>query len=113
MKEQLSTNFMVVLCTCPNQKTAESLAQQLLDSQLAACINILPGLTSMYRWNHQIQKDQELLLFIKTKEQQITLIEKMLTKHHPYECPEIIALPVVAGSNSYLQWLEQNLEQST
>ena len=99
-------SIRIVFITAPDLDTAESIAKALLEKRLAACVNIIPGLRSIYHWEGKIEDDQEILLMIKTRAE---LIEKQLTplvqKLHPYQVPEIIALPVVGGGQSYLDWI--------
>jgi len=96
----------IVFITTPDLDTAESIANALLDKRLAACVNIFQGLRSMYHWEGKIEDDQEILLMIKTRAE---LLEKQLIplvqKLHPYQVPEIIALPIVGGGQSYLDWI--------
>jgi len=96
---------LVIYCTCPDQATAERIAETLVDERLAACVNLVPGLTSIYRWQGQIQRDAEWLLIIKTRRTVYSLLEARLRELHPYEVPEIIALPIQAGLAAYLDWI--------
>jgi periplasmic divalent cation tolerance protein len=96
---------LVIYCTCPDQATAERIAETLVDERLAACVNLVPGLTSIYRWQGQIQRDAEWLLIIKTRRAVYSLLEARLRELHPYEVPEIIALPIQAGLADYLDWI--------
>ncbi len=96
---------LVIYCTCPDQATAERIAETLVDERLAACVNLVPGLTSIYRWQGQIQRDAEWLLIIKTRRTVYSLLEARLRELHPYEVPEIIALPIQAGLADYLDWI--------
>jgi len=96
---------LVVYCTCPDQATAEHIAETLVDERLAACVNLVSGLTSIYRWQGQIQRDAEWLLIIKTRRTVYSLLEARLCELHPYEIPEIIALPIQAGLADYLDWI--------
>lgn len=98
---------LVVLCTCPDEATAAGIATALLAAELAACVNCVPGIRSMYRWNGQIRDDTEVLLVIKTRAGRYAALEATLRAHHPYDLPEIIALPVVAGARDYLNWIGQ------
>jgi periplasmic divalent cation tolerance protein len=99
----------LVLCTCPDQATARQLADKLVEIQLAACVNIVSGLESVYRWQGRIEHDQELLLLIKTRRQAVEQLSDAIRALHPYELPEVIAVPIVAGLNPYLQWIENNV----
>ena len=96
---------LVVYCTCPDQATAEHIAETLVDERLAACVNLVSGLTSIYRWQGQIQRDAEWLLIIKTRRTVYSLLEARLCELHPYEIPEIIALPIQTGLADYLDWI--------
>ena len=96
----------VVLITVPNSEVAEKIANMLVSEHLAACVNIVPDITSIYLWEGKICKDKELLLIVKTR---ASLMEKLVgavRKVHPYTTPEIIALPIVAGFDGYLKWVE-------
>lgn len=96
---------IVILCSCPNNKTARTIANKLIESRLAACISIIPGIESIYTWKNKIETSQEHLLLIKTTQTAYTKLEAAIKQWHPYECPEIIALPIQQGSPDYLQWL--------
>ncbi len=98
---------LVVLCTCPDKTTATGIATALLAENLAACVNCVAGIRSMYRWDGQIRDDTEVLLVIKTSAARYAALEALLRAEHPYEMPEIIALPVVAGAAEYLHWIRQ------
>jgi len=104
-----NSEYQVVLCTCPNQATAEKLAHLIIDAKLAACVNIIPNLTSIYRWQDKIETSSEQLLIIKTKKSVYTTLESSLIKAHPYECPEIVALSITQGFTGYLQWIDKTV----
>jgi periplasmic divalent cation tolerance protein len=96
---------LVVLVTAPDPETAAQLGRTLVEERLAACANLLPQLRSIYRWQNEVQDEAETLLLIKTTTAvQVRLTQRVL-QLHPYETPEIIALPIVAGSDDYLRWL--------
>lgn len=95
----------VIYCTCPDQVVAERIAHALVDEQLAACVNILPGITSVYSWKGQRQQDSEYLLIIKSCVGVYPRLTQRILALHPYDMPEIIALPIVAGTPAYLDWL--------
>ena len=101
----MSETVQLVLCTCPSPKVAESLAETLVAEDLAACVNVLPGITSIYQWHGDTQKDSEALLFIKTTAERYPAMERRIEDIHPYDVPEIIAVPVTAGLASYLNWV--------
>jgi periplasmic divalent cation tolerance protein len=102
----MSTPYQIILCTFPDKKTAEKCARLLIEKKLAACVNILPGITSIYLWEEQIESVQEHLLLIKAGNDFYPVIETMLFKHHPYEIPEIIAVSVERGLPEYLDWID-------
>ena len=95
----------LLISTVDKQSTAESLAHSLIEEGVAACVNILPQITSVYRWKGSVETDQEHLMIIKTSadtvEETISLIEKL----HPYDVPEIIGVDITAGSKPYLDWV--------
>ena len=98
-------SYQLVFNTCPDQATAEKLAKQLVTEKLAACVNILPNLTSIYQWQGNIETENECLLMIKTPKTQYQAIEDWIRINHPYELPEIIAVSIEHGLPEYLQWI--------
>ncbi|WP_456373781.1 divalent-cation tolerance protein CutA [Thiolapillus sp.] len=100
--------YLLVLCTCPPGKAAEHLAQSLVERRLAACVNISNPVVSIYRWKGRTEKEQEALLHIKIPAAGWTALEQAILELHPYDVPEIIALPIGRGNPSYLNWLEEN-----
>lgn len=103
----MSTDALVVLCTCPDDQTARGIATALLAAKVAACVNCVTGIRSLYRWEGQIREDAEVLLVIKTTASRYAALQALLEAAHPYDVPEIIALPVTAGADPYLDWLRQ------
>ncbi|HRX70169.1 MAG TPA: divalent-cation tolerance protein CutA [Candidatus Competibacteraceae bacterium] len=99
---------LVVYCTCPDQTVAEQIAETTVSERLAACVNLAPGLTSIYRWKGGVQRDSEWLLIIKTRGKVYPLLEARIRELHPYDTPEIIALPIQTGSAAYLDWITDN-----
>jgi periplasmic divalent cation tolerance protein len=97
----------IVYCTCPNMETAQTLAQTLVAEDLAACVNILPGVTSVYRWEGQVETDAERLLIIKTTASCSATLTARIEQLHPYDVPEVIAHPITAGHEHYLNWVRQ------
>ncbi|RLG75782.1 MAG: divalent-cation tolerance protein CutA [Thermoprotei archaeon] len=97
---------VVVLITVPNSEVAEKIANMLVSEHLAACANIVPDVTSIYFWEGKVCKDKELLLVIKTRASLMRELVSAVRKAHPYTVPEIIALPIVAGFDGYLKWIE-------
>lgn len=101
----MTADVQLVLCTCPDRESAETLAGGLVQADLAACVNIVPGLVSVYRWQDKVEQDAELLLLIKTTAPRLPELTAYIEQHHPYDVPEVIAAPVVAGLESYLDWV--------
>ena len=102
---EMDADFVLVLCTCPNQGTATVIATALLEERLAACVNELPGIESLYRWQGRVETDKEVLILIKTTAARFPAVEETITKLHPYELPEIIGVPLTMGSEAYLDWI--------
>ena len=97
--------FLVIFCTCPDQETAQKIAHRLVEDRLAACVNIVPALTSVYAWQGKICQDSEVLLIIKTVQSQWDDLQQKIREIHPYQVPEIIAMPIIEGSEAYLNWI--------
>jgi len=104
------SDAIVIFCTCADENEALRIANALVESRQAACVNVLPGIRSIYRWKENIQTDQEVLLFIKTTEEHLPALEALITRLHSYDTPEIIALPIVKGSEKYLCWLREQVD---
>jgi periplasmic divalent cation tolerance protein len=105
----MDTQHLVVFCTCPDLATAEHIARAVVTARLAACVNILSGITSVYRWQEELHSDAELLLLIKTHHATYVALENRIRDLHPYDVPEIIALPIQQGAADYLAWLNASL----
>jgi periplasmic divalent cation tolerance protein len=103
---------LIVYCTCPDRTVADTLASALVAGGLAACVNILPGVVSVYRWQGKMERDSEILLLIKSDAAHFAALKDTISDLHPYEVPEIIAVPVEAGHQPYLEWIDQCLEDS-
>jgi periplasmic divalent cation tolerance protein len=104
------SHYQLVLCTCPDEETANRLATLLVEQQHAACVNIVPGLTSVYRWKGKVEIDREHLLVIKTRADHYGAVESLIREQHPYELPEVIAVPIGNGLEGYLRWLDKELQ---
>ncbi|MFD2167645.1 divalent-cation tolerance protein CutA [Thalassotalea euphylliae] len=102
--------YQIVLCTCPTIDVAESLAGSLVTAKLAACVNIQPGVTSIYQWQGKIEKAQEYLLMIKTKAEYFEQVSRSISEQHPYDVPEIVALDISQGNSDYLNWISDSLK---
>jgi periplasmic divalent cation tolerance protein len=103
------TDFQIVLSTCADREQAERIAHRLVEHQLAACVNILPGVQSIYRWQGKIESGAEVLMVIKTSANLVAEVESTITGLHSYDVPEFLALPVSGGSHAYLAWLKDSL----
>ena len=101
--------FVQIMTTVPDRKTALRIGEKLLEDKLCACFQIVGPINSLYRWKGKIEKDEEFLCLIKTRENLIEKIEESLRKMHPYEVPEFLVIPVVAGSADYISWLDSEL----
>ena len=104
----------VLLCysACPDAASAQNIAEALVGEQLAACVNQLPGVRSTYRWQGAVIHDDEVLLLIKTTGGQLESLRQRLLQLHPYELPELIAVPVDHGHAAYLDWVRQSVTAS-
>ena len=100
----------VVLITAPRGRVARGLSQKLVAARLAACVNLVPGLRSLYRWQGAIQDEREVMALMKTRKQDWTALLSRLHELHPYETPECIAVRVAAGAPKYMEWLEAALQ---
>jgi periplasmic divalent cation tolerance protein len=103
------TDKIVVLSTCGSAEEAAQIARALVDKKLAACVNVMPGVRSFYRWKGAIEDQQESLLVIKSSRGLFDQLRVEIEKLHSYEVPEVIAVPIVDGSEGYLEWLEREL----
>ncbi len=95
----------LVFCTCPDTATAHALAHHLVERRLAACVNLLPPMQSVYRWQEQIEQAQEVQLLIKTCADRLEALTAAITQQHPYELPEIVAISPCAGLPAYMEWI--------
>ena len=102
--------YSIVLATVPSKEVGTMLARELVEARLAACVNILPA-TSVYRWEGEVQEDEEHLLVIKTRRTYIDDIRDLFDEKHPYDLPELISMEVEDGSAAYLNWIRDETEQ--
>ena len=103
----MRTNFIVALVACGSKKKAGEIADSLLKKRLIACANIISGVESKFWWNGRIDKAKEFLILLKARKKDFKKIEKEIRRIHSYEVPEIIAFPIIAGSEKYLDWLKE------
>jgi periplasmic divalent cation tolerance protein len=101
----MNAHHRLMLCTCPDQETAQQLADQLVNERLAACVSLVPGIISTYRWKGEIHREPEVQLLIKTTIEQVEQLIERLRQLHPYDVPEIIAIPIREGLTDYLNWI--------
>ena len=99
-------DYGTVLTNCSNSEEARAIAKSLVENKLAACVNIIPKITSIYSWKDEIVEDEEYLLFIKTRKNHFRLVKKEIRRLHSYELPEIIMLQIKKGSKEYLEWIK-------
>jgi periplasmic divalent cation tolerance protein len=105
------TDKIVVLNTCSSSEEAEKIARHLVETRVAACVSVLAGARSFYRWQGAIETSAECLLVIKTSRGRFASLRTELERLHSYEVPEIVALPIVEGSPNYLNWLEAEIRE--
>ena len=96
---------LLVLTNCPDEETANSIALAVVEAKVAACVNILPCVQSIYRWQGVVESATEIPLFIKSTAANYPALEKLIAGLHPYETPEIVALPITQGLPAYLNWV--------
>ncbi len=100
----------LVYCTCPDRTCAEKIAHQLVEARLAACVNIVPGVTSVYRWQGATESADEHLLLIKSRDDLYPRLEQAIVKLHPYELPEVVAVTMDHALPAYLTWMDSCLD---
>lgn len=99
------TDFCIILTTCPDSQSAGLLADLLIENNLAACINVISGITSHYLWEGKMQRETEYQLVIKTQRMHLPSIGLLFETKHPYDLPELVVLPIIDGNENYLTWL--------
>lgn len=111
-KNNLKSKYIVVITSIDDKEKAEELSKKLVENRLVACAQIIGPITSIYWWQNKIEKAKEWLCLMKTKKSLFKDTEKTILSLHPYQVPEIIALPLIEGTHSYLAWLEQELNKN-
>ena len=101
----MPVSALICFCTCPDADSAERIAAALVAERLAACVNLLPGLRSVYRWQGKVEAAAEVLLLVKTSAEAYPALQERLRQLHPYELPELLAVEAASGLPVYLQWL--------
>ncbi|MCB1867401.1 MAG: divalent-cation tolerance protein CutA [Gammaproteobacteria bacterium] len=107
----MSTDLLLVYCTCPDSASAETISRKLVERGAAACVNAIPGVSSTYIWQGTIETSEEILLLIKSSSAQYPELERIIVSLHPYELPEIIAVSLDRGLPDYLHWVKQCTEK--
>lgn len=102
------TNYIIILCNTNSKDSAETIATYLIKENLAACVNIIPKITSIYKWHNKIETDEEFLMLIKTKKELFNDVKDKINILHPYEVPEIISINISDGNKEYLNWIQSN-----
>jgi periplasmic divalent cation tolerance protein len=102
--------YLLVLSTCPDRESARRIAKALVEARMAACVNLVENLTSVYEWEGQVQEDAEFLLLIKTRRDRFETLRDEVLRLHPYELPELIAVAVDTGLPAYLSWIDRSLD---
>ena len=103
----INNGFFVLLSTCPDEQTAAGIARTLVEASLVACVNIVPGIRSIYRWQGSVEDDPEVLMILKTTGDRLEAARAGILELHPYEVPEVLALPVADGHHDYLSWVAE------
>jgi periplasmic divalent cation tolerance protein len=101
-------NEIVVFITAPHEEEASKIAKEIVESRLAACVNIVRNIRSIYRWEGKIEDDTEVLMIVKTQKTQFDALSDKVKQFHSYSVPEIISLPITKGSKEYIQWLKES-----
>lgn len=105
----MSEGLITVLCTVPDRDCGEKIAEILVSDGSAACVSIVPGLLSIYRWKGKINRDNELLLLIKTKMSNFSGVKDKILDNHPYEVPEIVYFDISGGHHDYIEWIRESV----
>lgn len=107
----MAHEYATVLTTMPAEADAETLARTLVEEHLAACVNVLQPMTSIYRWKGAVETASERQLLIKTDKSRLTLLRDRITALHPYDVPEFLVIPIAGGSEGYLHWISESVQQ--
>jgi periplasmic divalent cation tolerance protein len=110
LRDNRAMSAILVLNTCPDDATAEHIATVLVEENLAACVNRVPGIVSTYRWQGKVCQDREVLLVIKTTSERFDAVRERIVGLHPHELPEVIAVDIARGLPAYLDWIAQETQ---
>lgn len=108
----MSSDLRTVLITAPDAATAETLARTLVEERLVACANLVPGVVSIYRWQGEVERAEEILLVLKTVAARTEELRERAVELHPYEVPEVLVLPVEGGHGAYLDWVRASVGET-
>jgi periplasmic divalent cation tolerance protein len=106
----MNPEYVVVLTTLPADADGAAFGRTLVEERLAACVNLLPPMSSVYRWEGQVEQDTERQMIVKTSRERVVALWERIRELHPYEVPEFVVLPIVDGSDAYLRWLGESVE---
>jgi len=106
----MDPEYVLVLTTLPSDADAREFARTLVEERLAACVNLLPLMESIYRWDGEIQQDSERQVIMKTSRPRVVALWERLRELHPYDVPEFVVLPIVDGNDAYLRWIGEGTE---
>ena len=109
-EKRMSDEICLVLTTCPDEKSAERLAEVLVEQRLAACVSAGSPAVSTYPWQGKVEREREIPLTIKTARSRVSALTETLVAHHPYEVPEVLVLPVIDGLDAYVDWIRDWLQ---
>ena len=109
MKQGTATDYIVILVTAGSSEEAGKIADRLLAGRKAACVNIVPGVSSVFRWQDSIESSEESLLVVKTRLSLLDDVVALIKQVHSYDVPEIIALPIIGGNQDYLEWIGEEV----
>ncbi len=111
IKRAMSSEYSACITTVSNDEVARKLARSIVEAHLAACVNIIPNIRSIYEWKSKIEEDEEIILFMKTRREIVPQLIEFVKKNHPYEVPELIELPINSGNTDYLNWIDTLVKQ--
>ena len=104
----MNPEYVIVLTTVPIDADGSAFGRTLVEERLAACVNLLPQMTSMYRWEGQVEQDTEVQMIIKTSRERVAALWDRIRELHPYEVPEFVVLPIIDGNDAYLRWIGES-----
>ncbi len=105
----MATDVRTILLTAPDMDVAERVGRALVEERLAACANVVPGVVSFFRWEGDVQREAEVLVIVKTTEENVEAVRARVVALHPYQVPEVLVLPVLAGHEPYLDWVRREV----